>query len=110
MNEEEIRALFGKNIKYLRKQQHLSQTQLAERANVALNFINDIENSKKWVSPATLSKLSIALNVHPYKFFIPVQSAPEEEKPSSATLLEQFGADILQQLSSIISQSIEQYT
>ena len=110
MNEEEIRVLFGKNIKCLRKQQHLSQSQLAERANVALNFINDIENCKKWVSPATLSKLSIALNVHPYKFFIPVQSAPEEDALPSSNLLEQFGSDILEQLSSIISRTIKQYT
>jgi transcriptional regulator with XRE-family HTH domain len=44
-------------------------------ADLAHNFINDIENGRKWVSPDTLAKLANALKIEPYQFFIPV-SAP----------------------------------
>jgi len=43
---------------------------LAAEANLAHNFINDIENGKKWVSAETIGKLAIALKVEPYQFFI----------------------------------------
>ena len=34
------------------------------------NFVSDIENGKKWVSPESLGKLAIALEAEPYQFFI----------------------------------------
>ena len=72
MTEEEIRAVFSKNMKTYREKQGLSQMTLANKAGLATNFINDIENGKKWISPATLSKISEALEIPPYKLFIEV--------------------------------------
>ena len=46
---------------------------LASKSSLATNFINDIENGKKWISPATLSKLSEALGVQPYKLFLEIE-------------------------------------
>lgn len=40
-------------------------------ADLTHNFINDIENGRKWVSPDTLAKLSNALKIEPYQFFNP---------------------------------------
>ena len=47
----------------------MSQMDLAAEADLALNFISDLENGKKWFSPETLGKLSIALNIAPHQFF-----------------------------------------
>jgi transcriptional regulator with XRE-family HTH domain len=44
-------------------------------ADLTHNFINDIENGRKWISPETMAKLSNALKIEPYQFFKP-QSAP----------------------------------
>ena len=71
MTEIEIRELFGYNVKRLRKSRNISQMQLAENADMAFNFISDIENGKKWVSADTISKLASALEVEPYAFFLP---------------------------------------
>jgi transcriptional regulator with XRE-family HTH domain len=67
-----IRNLFAKNVKRLRELLKLSQMDLAAVSGLAHNFINDIENEKKFVSDETIAKLSKALNVEPYKFFLPL--------------------------------------
>ena len=107
MNEEEIKRLFGQNLKYLRNKKNLSQLQLAEKADVTFNFINDIENGKKWISPATLSKLCIALEVPPYQFFVGLQTSFCENSKSEN--LEAFSTDILNQIHSIMQTSLERY-
>ncbi|GHV10834.1 hypothetical protein FACS189491_01030 [Spirochaetia bacterium] len=68
--EKDIRLLFAKNLKHLREQQHLSQMDLSGLTGITFNFINSIENCKKWVSPKTIATFASALNVKPYQFFI----------------------------------------
>jgi transcriptional regulator with XRE-family HTH domain len=50
----------------------ISQLDLAAASGLAHNFINDIENEKKFVSDETIAKLAKALKVEPYKFFLPI--------------------------------------
>lgn len=106
MKEEEIRKIFAKNLKYFRKERKISQFALAEIAEVTANFINDIENCKKWVSPSTLSKLSESLGVEPYRFFLPFQTTTTE----NAELLTQFTNDILSQVNSIVQKTLDVYS
>jgi len=65
-----IRYFFARNLKRLRTNANLSQVNLAAEAGLTHNFINDIENGKKWVSPETIAKLSHALKAEPYQFFL----------------------------------------
>ena len=71
INEKYIHKLISNNIKRLRAIQNISQLNLALNSGITHNFINDIENCKKGVSAKTLAKLSVALNVEPYQFFLP---------------------------------------
>jgi transcriptional regulator with XRE-family HTH domain len=71
IDEKYIHQLISSNIKRLRSLQNLSQLGLAVNTGLTHNFINDIENCKKGVSAKTLAKLSTALNVEPYQFFLP---------------------------------------
>jgi transcriptional regulator with XRE-family HTH domain len=81
---QEIRELFGKNLKLLRTRMKLSQMALSVRAGLAHNFVNDIENSKKWPSPETIAKLAGVLGVKPGDFFqTNPLSPPETEKIAS---------------------------
>jgi len=75
-----IRNLFAKNVKRLRELFKLSQMDLAAVSGLAHNFINDIENEKKFVSDETIAKLSKALNVEPYKFFLPLSKINTQEE------------------------------
>ena len=65
-----IRSLFSRNLRRLRSIANMSQVNLAVDAGLTHNFINDIENGKKWVSAETIAKLAIALKAEPYQFFI----------------------------------------
>ncbi|GHV05913.1 hypothetical protein FACS189485_13600 [Spirochaetia bacterium] len=69
-SEQSIRLLFAKNLKHLREQRRLSQMELSGITGITFNFINSIENCKKWVSPKTIAALASALNVKPHQFFI----------------------------------------
>jgi len=71
INEQYVYKLISSNMKRLRSLQNSSQLSLAISTGLTHNFINDIENCKKGVSAKTLAKLSIALNVEPYQFFLP---------------------------------------
>jgi transcriptional regulator with XRE-family HTH domain len=62
--------LFSKNLKRLRAAANISQLTLATEAGLTHNFINDIENGKKWVSAETIAKLAAALKAEPYQFFL----------------------------------------
>lgn len=70
MNED-VKKLFGNNLKRLRKNKKMSQMQLADIVGMTFTFISDIENGKKWVSPESISKLAEALDVEVYYLFLP---------------------------------------
>ena len=69
LNGEDIRDIFSRNLKHFRSQKNLSQFALSNKAGLAHNFVNDIENRKKWVSPETIAKLAGVLEVEPYQLF-----------------------------------------
>ncbi|MCL2831766.1 MAG: helix-turn-helix domain-containing protein [Treponema sp.] len=70
-HEKYIRSLFAKNLKRMRSDRHLSQMELSKIVDISPNFINDIENEKKWPSITTISKLVKALGIEPYRLFAP---------------------------------------
>ncbi|MCL2007108.1 MAG: helix-turn-helix domain-containing protein [Treponema sp.] len=65
-----IKSLFSRNLKRLRKAANISQIKLSSITGLTHNFINDIEHGKKWVSAESLGKLAVALKVEPYQFFL----------------------------------------
>jgi len=85
-----IRGIFSKNLKRLRNAANISQLALAGRANLTHNFINDIENGKKWVSDDTIGKLATALKAEPYQFFL----AETKWNEKSAEILATYLSDI----------------
>ncbi len=58
-------TLLGKRIADLRRQQNMSQTKLAEKANLSNNYLSHIETSRSIPSLETLMSLCDALNVTP---------------------------------------------
>ena len=66
---------------------------LASKAGIATNFVNDIENEKKWISPATLAKICTALDIEPYKLFLEIDfENSSSNKKSGSSLLSPIGA------------------
>ena len=66
---EEKRVLLGLNITYYRRARNLTQSQLAERANISSNYLSQIERGFKNISFATLTQISETLGVEEVDLF-----------------------------------------
>ncbi len=97
----EIRDLFGKNLKRLRNKAGLSQLDLAGESNLSHTFVSDIENGKKWISCRTIARLCKVLHVEPCQFFLPLS---KEGKEHSETL-----SVYINGLSSAVQKSIDEF-
>ena len=78
MTEYELREILSENIKRYRQSRDLSQADLAEKLDISVNFLCNIENGNRWISPQTLVKFAAALNIEPYELFKPDEAiAPD---------------------------------
>jgi transcriptional regulator with XRE-family HTH domain len=53
----------GKNIRTIRKQQKLTQNELADKMNISRSYLGDLENNRRNPSIDTISSLANALNI-----------------------------------------------
>lgn len=53
----------GERVSYIRKERGYTQHQLAELANISVQFLSDIENNKKSMAVKTLSQIADSLNI-----------------------------------------------
>ena len=78
MKATDIPRLLGQNIKYYRNRSGWSQPDLAEKINISVPFLSNIEQGKTWVSPATLLKFSSAFSLDIYELFKPAERLPRD--------------------------------
>jgi len=64
MSRSKIYQVVGENIHIMRRRAHLSQEQLAEKADLTTNYIGEIERAEKKITLETLEKIAGALGVH----------------------------------------------
>ena len=69
--EINVRKLLSKNIKRYRLDLHMSQMDLSDNTGLAHNFINEIEQERKWPSSSSIEKLAKALKKEPYQLLVP---------------------------------------
>jgi transcriptional regulator with XRE-family HTH domain len=76
MTDKELRGIFSANIKRHRQIRNLSQADLAEKLDISVNFLCNIENGNRWISPQTLVKFASVLSIEPYELFKPAEALP----------------------------------
>ena len=59
----DINKIFGKKVAEMRKMQHLSQEELADRCNIHRTYIGSIERGEKAPTLNTVEKIANGLNV-----------------------------------------------
>ena len=69
MDGQEIKTTLGKNIKFARASRQYSQALLAEKADISITFLSNIERGLKYPKPAVLSKIAENLGVEVYELF-----------------------------------------
>jgi transcriptional regulator with XRE-family HTH domain len=92
MTETDLKSILSQNIRRFRGYRKLSQADFAEKVDISVPFLSDIENGKKWVSPATLIKIAEALNIETYELLKPETIIPD----NAVNIIEKYTADIYQ--------------
>jgi len=69
MGGQEIKTALGINIKLLRAHRQYSQADLAEKADISITFLSNIERGLKYPKPAVLSQIAEALGTEVYELF-----------------------------------------
>ena len=103
MTERELLKVFSSNIKRYRIFFNLSQAALAEKVNISINFLSDIETGKKWASPTTMVKMAEIFNVEAYELLKPEKVLPDK---TSSIMLE-YTNDISRAITRITADYLE---
>jgi transcriptional regulator with XRE-family HTH domain len=65
-----VKTVFGLNLKQYRKEKNLSQEQLAEKADISVKHLSEIERGIVFASAGLLKKLAESLEVPVFAFFL----------------------------------------
>jgi transcriptional regulator with XRE-family HTH domain len=65
-----IKASFGENLRFYRREKHLSQEQLSEKVDISNKHLSAIERGLTFVSAELLEKFSESLEVPVFYFFV----------------------------------------
>jgi transcriptional regulator with XRE-family HTH domain len=65
-----VKGIFGKNLKYYRKEKKLSQEQLSENADITVKHLSEIERGIVFASAGLIEKLAENLNIPVFAFFL----------------------------------------
>jgi transcriptional regulator with XRE-family HTH domain len=93
MNGQELRGILGKGIRFYRQQRQLSQADLAEKAEISITFLSNIERGLKYPTSDTLSAIADGLEVEVFELYRHDHSPIERRR-----LFERFKTDITQNI------------
>ncbi|MDR2094531.1 MAG: helix-turn-helix domain-containing protein [Treponema sp.] len=83
-----IKTVFGANLKYYRKKNHLSQEQLSEKVDITPKHLSTIETGTAFVSAELLEKLTRNLHISASALFY--NSGENSSDDSFLTLIDQI--------------------
>jgi transcriptional regulator with XRE-family HTH domain len=69
MEENELKVILGKNIKFFRLRRQFSQAALAEKANISITFLSNIERGNNYPQAGTLCNIANALGINVWELF-----------------------------------------
>ena len=86
---QELRSILGKGIRFYRHQRQLSQANLAEKAEISVTFLSNIERGIKYPTSDTLSAIANVLGVEVFELYRHDHSPAEHRD-----MFERFKIDI----------------
>jgi transcriptional regulator with XRE-family HTH domain len=98
MTEAEFKTIVRTNIKRYRNYRKWTQAEFAEKLDISINFLSDVENGKRWISPASMVKFASVLNIEPFELYKPVDELPSPV----ASLLAKYNDEVLHSVSASI--------
>ena len=108
MDGEDIKAALGQNIRNLRSHRQYSQAELAEKADISIIYLSNIERGKKYPKPAILGQIAEGLDVEIYELFksnhIPRVAANDNKK-----FINRLSKDITQKVIQAMETGFQKY-
>jgi len=104
MNGKEIKAILGKNIKFLRYRKEYSQADLAEKADISITFLSNIERGLKFPKPDIMAKIAESLDIELYELF-KTDIVPNGNK----TLINNLSKDVTKKINQAVKEVFIQY-
>jgi transcriptional regulator with XRE-family HTH domain len=104
MNGKEIKAILGKNIKFFRYRKEYSQADLAEKADISITFLSNIERGLKFPKPDIMVKIAESLDVGVSTLFI-TDIVPDDNKE----LINSLSEDITKKVNQAMKEVFKQY-
>ena len=74
-----LKAIFIENLKFYRKTNGFSQQQLAEKCDMATNYLSEIERGQKFPSIEMIENISTALKIPAYLLFLDGRAAARSD-------------------------------
>ena len=105
MTENQLKDIVRTNIRRYRHYRKWTQTEFAEKLDISINFLSDVENGKRWISPASMVKFASVLNIEPFELFKPAD-AP---LPSVSALFTKYNDEVIQAVSDSLKQVYSYY-
>jgi len=104
MQEQELKEKVGKNIKFYRFRRQLSQADLAEKAQISITSLSDIERGNNFPQAKTLCNLAKVLDVEVWSLF-----RGEGTTDDQNSVLEHFSEDFSKHINIAIDTVCKQY-
>jgi len=104
MDGRDIKAVLGKNIKFLRNRRGFTQAVLAEKADISIIFMSSIERGSKYPKPDILARIAKVLDVEVFELF-KGDLVPSDSKKLITTLTK----DIKKKVNTALEDIFKQY-
>jgi transcriptional regulator with XRE-family HTH domain len=104
MEIQEIKDILGRNIKYFRFHKQISQAALAEKADISVTFLSNIERGKMFPKVETLSRITQSLEVEVHELFR-ADLVPEDNKE----MINRLSEDITKNVNLAMAEVFKQY-
>lgn len=107
MTSDDIKKRLGENLKRIRKEQNLTQFQLAEKAELSEETVKNIELSRCWTSEKNLSKITKALGIDISTLFLPVESSFDDDSIDTRALKEAIAKNLQNYVNNILNNIVK---
>ncbi len=104
MTSDDIQNRLGENVRRIRKEQNLTQFQLAEKAELSEETVKNIELSRCWTSDKNLAKITKALQVDIHCLFLPVCSSFDEDSKDSGIIKKAIAENLKNYVDSVLGE------
>ncbi|GHT99586.1 hypothetical protein FACS1894142_7330 [Spirochaetia bacterium] len=104
MDGRAIKAILGKNIKFLRSRRGFTQAVLAEKADISVIFLSSVERGTKYPKPDVLARIATTLEAEVFELF-KGDLVPSDSKE----LVTRLSKDITSKLNVALEDVFKQY-